>query len=134
MQSHRRPLKILHIDPERLWGGGERQVIGLLEYLSRWGHESHLLCHSDGALVREARKIGIKIYPFRLRNDLDLGPVFSVRRLIRDQGYDIVHFHTKRAHAFSLWLGSARPGRRRDRKSTRLNSSHIQKSRMPSSA
>lgn len=113
MQSHRRPLKILHIDPERLWGGGERQVIGLLDYLSRSGHESHLLCHPDGALVREARKIGTKVHSLRLRNDLDLGPVFSVRRLIRHESYDIVHFHTKRAHAFSLWLGSAAPGKKR---------------------
>lgn len=113
MQSHRRPLKILHIDPERLWGGGERQVLGLLDYLSRSGHESHLLCHPDGALVREARKIGTKVHSLRLRNDLDLGPVFSVRRLIRHESYDIVHFHTKRAHAFSLWLGSAAPGKKR---------------------
>jgi glycosyltransferase involved in cell wall biosynthesis len=113
VQSHRRPLKILHIDPERLWGGGERQVIGLLNYLSRSGHENHLLCHPDGALVRAARKIGTKVHSLRLRNDLDLGPVFSVRRLIRRESYDIVHFHTKRAHAFSLWLGSAAPGKKR---------------------
>lgn len=113
MANPRRPLKILHIDPERRWGGGERQVVGLLEYLSRWGHANHLLCHPDGPLAREARKIGIEIYPLRLGNDLDFRPVLPVRRLIRDSSYDIVHFHTKRAHAFSLWLGSAPRGLKR---------------------
>jgi glycosyltransferase involved in cell wall biosynthesis len=111
--NRRRPLKILHIDPERLWGGGERQVVGLLEYLSRWGHANHLLCHPDGPLAREARKIGIEIHPLRLRNDLDIRPVLPVRRLIRGASYDIVHFHTKRAHAFSLWLGSSPRGLKR---------------------
>lgn len=46
-------------------------------------------------------------HPLKMRNDLDLRPLPAVRRLIRDGGYDIVHFHTKRAHALSAWLGSA---------------------------
>ncbi|MGH7769461.1 MAG: glycosyltransferase family 4 protein [Candidatus Binatia bacterium] len=113
MGSHKRPLKILHIDPERLWGGGERQIVGLIGYLSRWGHESELLCHPAGPLAREARKIGIEIHPLRLSNDLDFRPASPVRRLIRGASYDIVHFHTKRAHAFSLWLGSSPRGPKR---------------------
>lgn len=113
MAGHKRPLKLLHIDPERLWGGGERQVIGLLDYLSRRGHDNHLLCHPNGALARAANGINVKTHPLRLRNDLDLRPVLPVRRLIRDEGYDIVHFHTKRAHALSLWLGGAPRGLKR---------------------
>src|SRR4030095_15129218 len=42
---------------------------------------------------------------------LDLRPVPSLRRLIRHEDYDVVHLHTKRAHALSFWLshGSPRP-------------------------
>jgi glycosyltransferase involved in cell wall biosynthesis len=40
-----------------------------------------------------------------MRNDLDLRAVLALRQLIRVEDYDIVHFHTKRAHASSLWLG-----------------------------
>ncbi len=96
-------LKILHIDPEAGWGGGEAEVIGLLDYLSSWGHCNHLLCHPDGRLFREAQKKGISTFPVRIRNDLDPRPVCSLRRKIREEGYDIVHFHTKRAHALCLW-------------------------------
>ena len=113
MGSHRRPLRILHIDPERAWGGGERQVIGLLSHLSGWGHENHLLCHPGGRLSTEAQAIGIRTYPLSVRNDLDLRPVFRLRRLIRAGGYDVVHFHTKRAHALTLWLGNPPPGLKR---------------------
>ncbi|MFQ5540472.1 MAG: glycosyltransferase family 4 protein [Candidatus Binatia bacterium] len=109
MGSDRRSLKILHIDPERAWGGGESQVIGLLSYLSLRGHQNHLLCRPDGLLFGEAQKRGIAIFPVSIRNDLDLRPIFSLRRLIREERYDIVHFHTKRAHALSLWLGRVHP-------------------------
>jgi glycosyltransferase involved in cell wall biosynthesis len=46
-----------------------------------------------------------------MRNDIDLRYIPRVRRLIREQRYDIVHFHTKRAHALALWLprGKQRP-------------------------
>jgi len=105
----RRPLRILHIDPERAWGGGENQVIGLLSYLALWGHENRLLCYPDGLLFQEAQRRGIATLPLRMRNEIDLRPVLPLRRLIRREGYDIVHFHTRRAHALALWLRGVSP-------------------------
>jgi len=110
VDSDRRPLKILHIDPEKGWGGGESQVLGLLGYLSRRGHQNHLLGHPEGPLFREARGSGVEAFPLTVRNDIDFRPVFFLKRLIRKGRYDIVHFHTKRAHALSLWLGRIEPG------------------------
>jgi glycosyltransferase involved in cell wall biosynthesis len=46
----------------------------------------------------------MRTMPLIVRNDFDLRPVSRLRRLIRDENYDIVHLHTKRAHALSLWL------------------------------
>jgi glycosyltransferase involved in cell wall biosynthesis len=48
--------------------------------------------------------------PIVIRNDLDLRCVPAVRRLIRTGKFDIVHLHTKRAHALSLWLPRYRSG------------------------
>lgn len=102
--SGKKPLKILHIDPERNWGGGERQVLGLVTHLSQWGHRNHLLGDPGGLLFRACTKKGIESFPLRIRNDLDLRPVPGIRRLIRRENYQIVHLHTKRAHALSVWL------------------------------
>ncbi len=99
-----RLLKILHIDPERNWGGGEAQVFGLLTYLSRKGHHNVLVAHPNGALFERCRELNLKFRPFSIRNDLDLRAVPALRRLIHAEDFDIVHFHTKRAHALSLWL------------------------------
>ncbi|MBI2231897.1 MAG: glycosyltransferase family 4 protein [Deltaproteobacteria bacterium] len=103
-RSHNLLLKILHIDPERNWGGGEAQVLGLLTYLCRKGHRSDLLAHPGGRLFEQSGPLGVKRLSLVVRNDLDLRPVPALRRLIRSEKYDIVHFHTKRAHALSLWL------------------------------
>lgn len=110
VDSDRRRLKILHVDTERAWGGGERQVVGLLGYLSDKGHQNHLLAHPEGLLFEEARKSGVITFPLTVRNDLDFRPIFALRRLIKREKYDILHFHTKRAHALSLWLGRMHPG------------------------
>jgi glycosyltransferase involved in cell wall biosynthesis len=102
--AERRPLKILHIDPERNWGGGEAQVIGLLTYLAARGHQNDLLADPAGQLIARSQSLNVKRIPFVLRNDLDLRVIPKLRRQIGREKYDVVHFHTKRAHALSLWL------------------------------
>ncbi|HEY2919041.1 MAG TPA: glycosyltransferase family 4 protein [Candidatus Binatia bacterium] len=102
--GHSRLLKILHIDPERSWGGGEAQVFGLLAYLAAKGHRNDLLTHPTGPLFARCQDLNVTTFPLKVRNDLDLRDVPALRRLIKNGNYDIVHLHTKRAHALSLWL------------------------------
>src|SRR5262245_63766505 len=111
VSGHSRLLKILHIDPEKRWGGGEAQVLGLLSYLVERGHHNDLLTHPDGRLFQRSQALNVRALPLVVRNDLDFRPVLWLRRLIRREDYDIVHLHTKRAHALSLWLShrSSRP-------------------------
>ena len=99
-----RRLKILHIDPERNWGGGETQVFGLLGCLAAKGHRNELLAHPSGPLFARCANLDLQRRPIVIRNDLDLRCVPALRGLIRAGNYDIVHLHTKRAHALSLWL------------------------------
>lgn len=83
--------------------------MGLLSYLSSRGHQNELLCDPNGPLWREAQRIEIITFPLKVRNDLDVRAVFSLRRLIRKEKYDIVHCHTSRAQALSLWVGRVEP-------------------------
>ncbi len=64
-----------------------------------------MLCHPDGPLWAKARACGCETLPIKMRNEFDLSPVLPFRRLVQRGNYDIVHFHTKRAHALALWLG-----------------------------
>jgi glycosyltransferase involved in cell wall biosynthesis len=107
--NHNRLLKILHIDPARDWGGGEAQVLGLLDYLAAKGHENVLLTHPQGRLWERCQGLNVRTLPFVARNDVDVRPIWRLRQLIRRHSYDIVHLHTKRAHALSMWLPRRQP-------------------------
>jgi glycosyltransferase involved in cell wall biosynthesis len=113
MEGAREPLRILHVDPELNWGGGERQVLGLVEHLGRKGHYNALLGSPGSALLAAAERRGIETLAARMRNELDPAGVFFLRGLLRSERYDIVHFHTKRAHALALWLGRSTNGCKR---------------------
>ena len=102
--DERRRLKILHIDPEMRWGGGESQVFGLLSFLAARGHQNELASHPDGTLFAKSESLCVRRHPVVIRNDLDLCWIPALRRKLWSENFDIVHFHTKRAHALSLWL------------------------------
>src|ERR1051326_6567825 len=82
-------------------------------YLAGRGHVNHLLCYPGGPLARETATSAARLHPLTMRNDIDFTAVPAVRRLLRRENYDIVHFQTKRAHALSAWLGSAPAAQKR---------------------
>ena len=96
-------LRVLHVDPERGWGGGEEQVLGLARHLRNAGHLVSVAAHPGGPLWRALRAAEIDVHPLAVRNGFDFRAVRALRALAA--GADIVHLHTARAHALALWLG-----------------------------
>jgi len=99
-----RRLRILHVDPERQWGGGEAQVLGLSQYLDKAGHVSHVAVHPHGILAQRLHAAKLVTIPLSIRNHLDGIAGWQLRRMVRNGRYDLVHFHTARAHALSPWV------------------------------
>ncbi len=94
-------MDILHVDPERGWGGGEVQVVSLIRELDRRGHRSRLAADPRGRLSRDAAAAGAMVVPLSIRNAVDVAAGLRLRRLVA--GHDVVHFHTARAHALAPW-------------------------------
>jgi glycosyltransferase involved in cell wall biosynthesis len=92
-------MRVLHVDPERGWGGGEVQVLLLARALARRGVASTLAADPRGALTRAAAAAGVPVAPLAIANHLDLRAALALRRLAA--GYDVIHFHTARAHAMA---------------------------------
>ena len=97
-------LRIAGVDPERRFAGGEAQVLGLTLALAHAGHQAELLCAPPGELWRRASAAGIQCHPLPIRNSIDAAAGLRLRRLVRERRYDIVHFHTARAHALAPYL------------------------------
>ena len=98
-------LRILHVDPERAWGGGEEQVLGLLCHLAAAGHEVVVAADPQGRLASAAARVDIAVRPLRVRSAVDVAAARVLRRYAA--AADVVHFHTSRAHALALFLPGA---------------------------
>jgi glycosyltransferase involved in cell wall biosynthesis len=94
-------VRVLHVDPERGWGGGEVQVLGLIRELGRRGQGATLAADPSGHIGRAAAEAGVPVVPLRIANHLDVRAGLRLRRLVA--GHDVVHFHTARAHALAPW-------------------------------
>jgi len=100
-------MRILHVDPERGFGGGETQVLGLVRHLVASGHEPVVAAEPAGALAAAAAALGVRVVPCPIRNHADVAAARRLAGLMAREAYDIVHFHTARAHAMSAFLGRA---------------------------
>ncbi len=98
-------LHILHVDPERGMGGGETQVLGLIRHLAAAGERQTVAADPAGALAAAAPALGVAVVPLRIRNHADVIAGRRLKGLLARERYDIVHFHTARAHAMSAFLG-----------------------------
>jgi glycosyltransferase involved in cell wall biosynthesis len=94
-------LRIAGIDPERKFGGGETQVLGLTLELLRMHHQAELFCDPEGALWKRASAVGVVCRPLSVRNSIDLAAGLRLRAMLSRGRYDVVHFHTARAHALA---------------------------------
>jgi glycosyltransferase involved in cell wall biosynthesis len=98
--SRRSPTTILHIDTERGWRGGERQVLWLAESLIRSGNKCIIAARPDGPLATRAAERGLHVFPCSPLAEFDPITALRLRRLIKREGIQIVHAHT--AHAAAL--------------------------------
>lgn len=95
-----RALRVLHVDTERGWRGGERQAFWLAERLARQGHRSVLVARPGEPLAERGTAAGIPVIPLSPFSELDVLAALSLRRAIVREKADIVHAHT--GHAVAL--------------------------------
>jgi glycosyltransferase involved in cell wall biosynthesis len=105
--SASRRLRVLMVDSERSWRGGQAQVLLLMRGLVEAGVDVHLAAPGDGALFARAGEPGVT----RRALPAHAPPAAAVLRgMMRRGGFDVVHSHASRAHG---WVALARLGLRR---------------------
>ena len=89
--------RVLHIDTERGWRGGERQALWLARELATRGHASFVAARGGEPLAIRAAEQGLETVECSPRSEIDLAAAARLRRAIRKHQIEIVHAHT--AHA-----------------------------------
>ncbi len=103
-------MRILHVNTERTWRGGEQQVAWLVEGLMQLGEGRHTLAVvPGGALEARARKAGWEVEPLAMRRGWSPATARRLGEIVRRGKFDLVHAHTAHAHTLA-WLGVARHG------------------------
>ena len=95
-----RVLRVVHVDTERGWRGGERQAFWLAERLVWKGHRSVMAVRPGEPLAKKAEDASIPIIPLSPFSEADIMAALSLRRAIVREDADIVHAHT--GHAVAL--------------------------------
>jgi len=88
-------MRILHLDAGREMGGGQWQVLRLMEGLAAEGIDSTLLARGDSALYSAVRRLGLRVEPIGL-----------TRALVDLRRHDLIHAHDGRSHSLGLFLRS----------------------------
>ena len=98
-------MKVLVVDLETAWRGGQNQALLILKGLRGRGHEAELVAARGSALGKRARENGVRVH-FVSRGLFRLPAAWKIRELVRGGRFDLVH--ANEAHAASaVWLAGA---------------------------
>lgn len=97
-------LSVLQVITQRRFSGAERVCLSLCADLQQRGHRVLLLCKPDGGLPHEAQQRGIQVQTPATSGKLNLTAPFTIARIARQFGADLIHTHLSSA---SLWGGLA---------------------------
>jgi glycosyltransferase involved in cell wall biosynthesis len=86
-------VRILHVDTERGWRGGEQQLLYLVKGLQKLGVESTVACRAESELFRRCLKEGIEVIPLKGNQLEDL-----FRLGVVGKEFELVHAHSAKAH------------------------------------
>ena len=97
-----RGVLVVHLDCGRTWGGGQAQVLMLLEGLHSQKHRNILLCRSGCPLARKASAAGAASVAKVTFGVITMPTVVSaLRRVCETEQVDIIHLHDSRSHSIA---------------------------------
>lgn len=88
-------LRVLHLDSERGFGGGQRQLLFLFKELhEKKGVRQALAAKPDSAISKRANELAVPFFPLQQRNDIDIFSAIELKKIVTDFNPAIIHVHT----------------------------------------
>jgi glycosyltransferase involved in cell wall biosynthesis len=104
-------LRILMVDSEETWRGGEAQLELLMKGLTSAGHQVELAAASQAAITRRTKELGLPTHNVPIAGSLDAKAAWKLRRIFSDGSFDIIHSHSSHAHGVSVLACFGHPAR-----------------------
>jgi glycosyltransferase involved in cell wall biosynthesis len=87
---------VAHTDSSKGWGGQENRVLHESIGLKKLGARVLILCQPDSRLALRAQENGIEVRAVKMRKSFDLGAIWQIMRVIREERVDVVNTHSGR--------------------------------------
>jgi glycosyltransferase involved in cell wall biosynthesis len=88
---------IVHFDTGRSWRGGQNQVYILMQGLKGYDVKQLLITPKNSPLQEKAEEIGIAVKNLDPKNDIDFISGFKLRKIIKQESPDVIHYHTAKS-------------------------------------
>lgn len=87
-------MRILHTEWSTGYGGQERRVILECRGLKEKGHYIALACRAEAKIRDWAQKEGLDVFTIPFRNAFDIGSIFKLVKIIKENNIEIVNTHS----------------------------------------
>jgi len=95
-------LRVLHIDTEKTWRGGEQQALYLALGLQARGVEQLCVGRPGRPYVERCGAAGLDAQAVEMRGEGDVFGIARLARLFKSWRPDIIHMHTSHAHMLGV--------------------------------
>ncbi|MDZ7333238.1 MAG: glycosyltransferase [candidate division KSB1 bacterium] len=96
-------IRVLHLDTELNWRGGQQQAAYLIEAMHRSGYATAMVGGPNSAIGQFCQNKGIPFFPLRILGEGDVIAGRRVAALCRRHGFRILHLHSSHALSIGLW-------------------------------
>ena len=96
-------LRVIHLDSEMGWRGGQRQAAGLVKGLLKRGVPCIQVCRPGSRLGVFCRENGIPFREMSIHGEGDFVSGFRLARLARSGGFSVVHAHSAHSLSTAIW-------------------------------
>ena len=96
IDSVKRPLRILYVDTESVWRGGQEQLFSLMVGIRKRGYGVELAAPAGSPLAHRSRAVGISTHSFSQRCELSIPAVWGLARIMGPGRVDVLHYNTPR--------------------------------------
>jgi glycosyltransferase involved in cell wall biosynthesis len=103
--------RVVHVDTERTWGGGQRQLCLLAAGMRRRGVSSWVAARPDSRLAAELSCQGVPVLALAPACEWDPVAVRRLRAMLREARADVVHAHAAHAAAIAALACLGTPAR-----------------------
>ncbi len=87
-------MRVLHLAGAMEWGGGDQQLMDLIENLKQENVQGAILCFNHSAIKERAIAAGVTTYAIDKKKKYSFKSLKYIKSLVQTNGFNVIHIHT----------------------------------------